>query len=199
MRAQTSLRYFVLLFMLVSLSFSWISCNTSPANESGEQPTATDTGSIAVLEMKRPGSMISKDSADAWVKAYRKAGNGPFSTQIVIHHPDAVKFYMDSIFNKFTPGVKLPQHHVWRIAYSPMFYKQPGGPKLSFCMVPCIVDTSNANVYEFFTEMNGNTRYYQDYYLKLYNSIVTGSVNGVLKTTNSDTTGFVFNEGQLWP
>lgn len=198
MRTSKTARSFIPVVSFVVLSICWISCNQSTTT--GEvTTTAADTTITGVLEMRPPGSLIPKDTAADWINAYRRAGGGPFSTQIVIHHPDAVKFYIDSVFNKFTPSVTLPKNHVWRVAYSPMFYRQPGGPKLSLCVVPCIVDTSNAKVYEFFTEMAGNTAYYQEYFLKLYNSINSATINGNLKSTKTDTIGFVFNEGQLWP
>ncbi|MEJ8818776.1 hypothetical protein [Lacibacter sp. H407] len=199
MRTKKSDRYFTLLFVFIGLSFLWIGCDQSSTGDGAEITTATtDTSITEIIEMKPPGSIIPKDSAAAWVKKYRNAGGGPFSTQIVMHDPMAVKFYMDSIFYKYTAKITLPQGHIWRLAFSPMFFTKPGaGQKLSLCIVPCIVDTSSARVYDFFTEMEGNTDYYKQYYLPLYNSIGPLTIKGTM--TDSTTRGFVFNEGQLWP
>lgn len=196
MRTSKTFRLKPLFLAFLGLSVAAISCNQS----STSAPSETDNVNpeTAVLEMRPPGSIISKDTADKWVKAYRKAGNGPFATQVVIHHPDAVKFYMDSIFYKYTPQVKLPEGHVWRVAFTPMYnLGQKGGPKLSFCLVPCIVDTKSSRVYEFFNQMDSATAYYTNYYLPLYNKITVSQVKGLHSTDTSG--GFVFDEGQLWP
>ncbi len=199
MRTTKTARYFIPLLALVGLSVLWISCNQS--STSGDAPTTipADTTITGTLEMRPPGSIIPKDSALVWVKAFRKAGKGPFSTQSIVHHPDAVKFYMDSIFYKYTPLVELPKGYVWRVAFSPMFYRQPGGPKLSFCVVPSIVNesVSPAVVYDFFTEMEGNTEFYRNYYLPLFNSIPSFLMKGM--KNDSIPGGFIFDEGQLWP
>ena len=149
--------------------------------------------------MRPPGSIIPRDSAVAWIKAYRKAGGGPFSTNAIVHHPDAVKYYMDSIFYKYTPLVQLPKGYVWRVAFSPMFYRQPGGPKLSFCVVPCIVNEGvfPNEVFEYFKEMEGNTDIYKNYYLPLFNSVPPFMMKGMSNDSIPD--GFIFDEGQLWP
>jgi hypothetical protein len=201
MRIPTTTRSFIPALMLLGLSVVWISCNQSATTEEAATTTATsDTTITEVLEMLPPGSLIPKDSAAVWVQAYRKAGGGPFATNTIVHHPDAVKFYMDSIFYKYTAQVQLPAGYVWRVAFSPMFYRQPGGPKLSVCLVPCIVNegSSPAVVFEFFKEMQDNTDIYKNYYQKLYDLIPSFSLKGM----NNDSIpprGFIFDEGQLWP
>ncbi len=195
MRTSKTMQLALVLLAIAIPSMVWIGCNQSSVTETETNTAGTDT---ALLEMRPPGSIISKDTADKWVKAYRKAGKGPFSTEVVIHHSDAVKFYMDSIFNKFTPQIQLPNGHVWRVAFTPMYNLQKkGGPKLSFCLVPCIVDTNNGRVYEFFNQMDSATTYYTNYYLPLYNKINFSTVKGLNATDTSG--GFVFDEGQLWP
>ena len=199
MRTKKSVRYFTHLPVLIGLSFLWISCNQSSTGEAAATTTATDTSIIGTLEMRPPGSIIPRDSAIAWIKAYRKAGGGPFSTNAIVHHPDAVKYYMDSIFYKYTPLVQLPKGYVWRVAFSPMFYRQPGGPKLSFCVVPCIVNEGvfPNEVFEYFKEMEGNTDIYKNYYLPLFNSVPAFMMKGMNNDSIPD--GFIFDEGQLWP
>lgn len=202
MLKTTSARSFVFALMLLSVSLLWISCNQSATSEDAATTTTiSDTTITGVLEMRPPGSLVPKDSAAAWVQAYRRAGGGPFATNAIVHHPDAVKYYMDSIFYKFTPQVQLPTGYVWRVAFSPMFYRQPGGPKLSICLVPCIVNesVSPAQVFEYFKEMQDSTDIYRNYYQKLYNMIPSSS--SMMKSMNNDSIpgGFIFDEGQLWP
>lgn len=200
MRITTTIRSFVPVLTIFSLSVLWISCNqSSTTQDAATTTTSSDTTITGVLEMRPPGSLIPKDSAAAWVKAYRRAGGGPFATNAIVHHPDAVKFYMDSIFYKYTPQVQLPKGYVWRVAFSPMFYRQPGGPKLSICVVPCIVNESSspAVVFEYFKEMEGNTDIYKNYYQKLYNLIPSFTMKSMMN--DSIPGGFIFDEGQLWP
>lgn len=199
MRTSKTARSFIPVVSLLVLSISWISCNQSSTNGDATTTAAADTTITGVLEMRPPGSLIPKDSAADWVQAYRRAGSGPFSTNVIVHHPDVVKYYMDSIFYKYTPQVELPKGYVWRVAFSPMFYKQQGGPKLSICVVPCIVNesVSPAQVFDFFTEMQDSTAIYKNYYLPLYNMIRSSSLSKMNNDTIPD--GFIFDEGQLWP
>lgn len=131
---------------------------------------------------------ITIESAIAACETYRNGGAIMEITKAIIFQKEVLPAFINDVIIPYADEVTLPEGFEWKISITPICVKVDSKVRLTTCILPIIVHTTDANlVYDFFDTFSTSS-VFKDAYKLLLDKVVAGGY-----------VSFIYDEAQLWP
>ncbi len=131
---------------------------------------------------------ISIESAIAACETYRNGGAITEITKSIIFQKEVLPAFINNVIIPYADEVTLPDGYEWKISITPICVETDSIVRLTTCILPIIVHTTDATlVYDFFDTFPTPSAFKDAYKLLLDKVIAAGYVS------------FIYDEGSLWP
>jgi hypothetical protein len=131
---------------------------------------------------------IEERSASMMVKDYRDSTTTPSNTKLAICDFTTLGTIQE-FFSVYTSQFPLPSPYEWKGGLCPMHFNDNGVVKLSFSILPVIINTvDEAEVYDYFESKDAGNSFYVNYFAPL-----------LQKVMNETGKSFIFDDAHLWP